>query len=196
MQHGMMAEKHVTLTKTYHKRRRLSHGSAQFNYNNTGNRNQAGRDITAAQESTYEGATQFFPLNNWDNLVRSNSFISGRGRPFDRYQNQFLNRKDDNYHRNGSTGTPLRGTWENNGGNPRSLSFPRQDPQPIRRYQPSRSSTPENLVFRRSTSQESGGFVPFEQRFPRTKDPPSSHAVRFTTTEDSINALSDLCPLN
>ena len=40
------------------------------------------------------------------------------------------------------------------------------------------------------------GFVPYEQRFPRTNDQSGSHAVRFTKREDSINVLSDLCPLN
>ena len=57
-------------------------------------------------------------------------------------------------------------------------------------------SAPDNSVFRRSNSQDSSGFVPYEQRFPRTNDQSGSHTVRFTTTDDSINALSDLCPLN
>ena len=154
------------------------------------------RDITDAQPSTYEGATPFYPRNNWGNPGRNNSFNPSRGRPFDRYQNQFTNRNDDNYHRNGSSGTPTRGTWQNIGTNPRSPSGPRQDPQPSQQYQPSRSSTPDNSVFRRSNSQESGGFVPYEQRFPQTNDQSSSHAVRFTTTDDSIHEVSDLCPLN
>ena len=59
-----MAEKRVTFTNDYNKRRGPSHGSGQFTYNNTGNRNQAGRDITDTQQSTYDGATQFHPRNN------------------------------------------------------------------------------------------------------------------------------------
>ena len=196
IQNGMMAEKRVTFTNDYNKRRGPSHGSSQFTHNKTGNRHQAGRDITDTRQPAYDGATQFHPRSNWGNPTRNNTFNSGRGRPFNRYQNQFVNRNDDNDYRNGSTGAPPRGTWQNFGNNPRSPPGPRRDPQQNRQYQPSRSSTPDNSVFQRSNSQESGGFVPYEQRFPRTNDQSGSHAVRFTTTEDSINVLFDLCPLN
>ena len=145
---------------------------------------------------TYDGTTQFHRRNICDNPARNNILNSARGQPFDRYQNQFVSRNDDNYHRNRSNGTPLRGTWQNIGTNPRSLSGPRGDPQPSRQCQPSRSRAPYISVFRQSNSQKSGSFVPYEQRFPRTNDQSGSHAVRFTITEDSINVLSNLCPLN
>ena len=192
----MTAEKRVTFTNDYNKRRGPSHGSGQFTYSNTGNRHQAGRHVTDTQQSTYDGATQFHPRSNWGNPTRNNTFNSGRGRPFNRHQNQFISRNDDNANRNGSTGASLRGNWQNIGGNPRYPSGPRRDAQQNRPYQPSRSSTPDISVFRGSNSQESGGFVPYEQRFPRTNEQSGSHVVRFTTTDDSINALSDLCPLN
>ena len=64
LQDGMMAEKRLTFTNDYNKRRGPSHGSGQFTYN-TRNRNQAGRDITDTQQSTYDGATQFHPRSNW-----------------------------------------------------------------------------------------------------------------------------------
>ena len=51
-----MAEKRVTFTNDYNKRRGPSHGYGQFTYGNTGNRHQAGRDITDTQQSTYDGA--------------------------------------------------------------------------------------------------------------------------------------------
>ena len=146
IQDGMMAEKRVTFTNDYNKRRGPSHGSGQFTYNNTGNRNQAGRADT--QQLTYDGATQFHPRNNWGNPPRYNTLNSGRGRPFNRYQNQFVSRNDDNEYRNGSSGAPSRGNWQNIGSNPRSPSGPRRDPQPSRQYPPSRSSTPDNSVFR------------------------------------------------
>ena len=196
VQDGMMAEERVTFTNDYDKRRGPSHRSGQFTYSNTGKRNQAGRDITDTQQSTYDGAAQFHPRSKWGNPTRNNTFNSGRGRPFNRYQNQFVSRHDENGYRSSSTGAPWRGTWQNIGSHPRSPSGPRRDPQPNRQYQPSLSSTPDNSVFRQSNSQESGGFVPYEQRFLRTNDQSSSHAVRFTITEHSINALSDLCPLN
>ena len=192
----MMVEKRVTFTNDYNKRRGPSHGSGQFTYNNTGNRHQTGKDITNTQQSTYDGATQFHTRSNWGNPTRNNTFNSGRGRPFNRYQNQFVCRNDENDYRNGSTGALSRGTWQNIGSNPRSPSGPRRDPQPSRQYQPSWSSTPDKSVFRRSNSQEAGEFVPSEQLFSRTNDQSGSHAVRFTTTEDSINVLADLCLLN
>ena len=164
VQDGMMAGKRVTFTNDYNKRRGPSHGSGQFTYNNDGNRNPAGRDITDTQQSTYDGAPQFHPRSNWGNPTKNNTFNSGRGRPFNRYQNQFTRRNDDNDYRTGNTGAPSGGTWPNIGTNPRSPSGPRQDPPQNRQYQPSRSSTPDNSVFRQSNSQESGGFVPYEQR--------------------------------
>ena len=151
----MMAEKRVTFTNDYNKRRGPCHGSDQFTYNSTGNRNQAGQDIPDTQQSTCDGATQFHPRNNWGNPTRNNTFNSGRGRPFNRYQNQFVRRNDDNDYRNGNTGAPSRGTWQNIGTNPRFPSGPRRDPQQNLQYQPLRSSTPDISVFRRSNSQES-----------------------------------------
>ena len=192
----MMAGKRVTFTNDYNTRRGPSHGSGQLSYNNSGSGNQAGRDIADTQQSTYDGATQFHPRSNWGNPIRNNTFNSGRGRPFNRYQNQFVSRNVEHDYRNGSTGAPSRGTWQNIGSNPQSPSGPRRDPQQSRQYQPSRSNTPVNSVFRRSNSHESGGFVPYEQRFSRTDDQSSPHAVQFTTTGDSINAISDICPLN
>ena len=191
-----MAEKRVTFTNDFKKRRGPSHGSGQFTYNNIGNRHQAGRDIADAQQSNYDGATQFHPRINRGNPTRNNTFNSGRGRPFNGYQNQFVSRKDDNDYRNGATGASSRGTWQNIASNLRSRSGPRRDPQPNRQYQPSRSSTHDNSVFRRSNIQESGGFVLYEQRFSRTNGQSDSPAVRFTTTEDSMIVLSDHCPLN
>ena len=192
----MMTEKRVTFTNDSNKRGGSSHGSGQFTYNNIGNRHQAGRDIPDTQQSTYDGATEYHPRSNCGNPPRNNIFNSGRGRPFNRYQNQFVNRNDDNDYRNSFTGAPSRRNWQNIGSNPRSLSGPRRYPQQNRQYQPSRSSTPDNLVVRRPNSQETGGIVPYEQRFPRTNEQSGSDAVRLTTTDDSINALSDLCPLN
>ena len=191
-----MAEKRVTFTNDHNKRRGPSHGSGQFTYSKTGNRHQAGRDITDTQQSTYNGATHFHPRSNWGNPTKNTTFNSGRQRPFNQYQNQFVSRNDDNDYRSGSTGALSRETWQNIGSDPRSPSGPRRDPQQNRQYQPSRSSTPDNSVFRQSNSQESGGFVPYEQRIPRTNEQSSYDAVRFTTTDDSINALSYLCPLN
>ena len=110
VQDGMMAEKRVTFTNEYYKRRGPSHWSGQFTYVKTRNRNQAETDIPDAQQSTCDGATKFRRRSNWDNTARNNTFNSDRGRSFDRYQNQFVSRRDANYHRNCSTAIPSRGT--------------------------------------------------------------------------------------
>ena len=96
VQDVIMAEKRVTFTNDYNKRGGPSHGSGQFTYSNTRNRHQAGRDTTDTQQSTYDGATQFHPGSNWGNPTKNNTFNFGRGRPFNRYQNQFASRDDDN----------------------------------------------------------------------------------------------------
>ena len=111
----MMAEKRVTFTNDYKKLRGPSHGSGEFTYNNTGNRHQAGRDITDTHQSTYDGTTHFHPRSIWGNPTRNNTFNSGGGRPFNRYQKQFVSRNDDNDDRNGSTGAPSKRTWQNIG---------------------------------------------------------------------------------
>ena len=180
----MMAEKRVTFTNDYNKSRGPSHGAGQFTYNKIENRQQAGRDILDTKQSTFDGATQFHPRSNWGNPPSNNTFNSGRGRPFNRYQSQFVNRNDDNDYKNGPTGTPSRRTCQNIGSNPHAPSGPRRDPQQNRQYQPSWSITPDNSIFRQSNSQESGGFVHYEQQFPRTIDQSGSHALRFTTTDD------------
>ena len=59
-----------------------------------------------------------------------------------------------------------------------------------------RNYQPNNPAFRRSDDQPTTSFTPYEQKFPQNNDRTSSNVVRFTTTDDTINELSDLCPLN
>ena len=73
-----MAQKRVTVTKDYNKRRGLSHGSEQFTYI-AGNRNQAGRDITDAQQSTYDGASTHAVIGvNLPEKFHSTLIVDGR----------------------------------------------------------------------------------------------------------------------
>ena len=39
-------------------------------------------------------------------------------------------------------------------------------------------------------------FTPYEQKFPQNNNQTASNVVRFTTTDNTINEISDLCPLN
>ena len=52
-----------------------------------------------------------------------------------------------------------------------------------------------NSAFRRSDNRPATDFASYEQKFPHNNQT-SSNVVRFTTTDDTINELSDLCPLN
>ena len=156
-----MAEKRVTFTNDYNKRPGPSNGSVQFTYNNIGNRHQAGRDIPDTQQSTYDGATQFHPRNNWGNPPRNNTFNSGRGdRSIDIRISSFTEMMTM------TIGTalpkPRREETDRTLGAIHVLLLVRdKDPQHNRKYQPSRSKTPNTLVFRRSKSQKTGGFGPY-----------------------------------
>ena len=52
-----------------------------------------------------------------------------------------------------------------------------------------------NSALHRSDNRPPTGFTPYEQKFPQNKNQTSSNVVRFTTIDDTINELSDLCPL-
>ena len=125
-----------------------------------------------------------------------NSFNSGSGWLFDWHQNQLANRNDDKYHRNFSTGSPIRGAWQIIETYPRSPSGQRRDPQQKQQYHSSRYSTPDISVFRRTSDQGPSEFVPYEQWIPLTNEQPSSNAVGVTTKDDSIIELSVHCPVN
>ena len=75
VQNRMTAEKSMTFRNNFNKHREPSHGSGQLSYNTTGSRNQIGGDINVAQQSTYEGATQFYPRNNWVIPLKRNRSI-------------------------------------------------------------------------------------------------------------------------
>ena len=62
-------------------------------------------------------------------------------------------------------------------------------------YRPPRNEQSNNLAFRRSDNRPTANFTPYEQKYPQNNQT-SSNVVRFTTTDDTINELSDLCPLN
>ena len=63
-------------------------------------------------------------------------------------------------------------------------------------YRQPRSDQPYNSAFRRSDNRPTTGFTPYEHKFPQNKNQTSSTVVRFATTDDTNNELSDLCPLD
>ena len=59
-----------------------------------------------------------------------------------------------------------------------------------------RSDQPKHYALRKSDNRFTTGFTPCEQEFPQNINQTSSDVVRLTTTDNAINELSDLCPLN
>ena len=59
-----------------------------------------------------------------------------------------------------------------------------------------KSYQPNNSAFRRSDSQPTTSYTPYEQKFPQNNNQTASNVLRFTTTDENFNELSDLCPLN
>ena len=55
--------------------------------------------------------------------------------------------------------------------------------------------TADNL-FRRSDNRPTTGFTPYEHKFPESNNHTSSNVVLLTTTDNTNNKISDLCPLN
>ena len=159
------AEKRVTFTQDYIKKRGPSHGSGQWNDNHSY------QPISYGQEN------------------------QSRGRLFDQRSDQFPNRNDGNRSISGNYNNQ-NGTWRNNGNFSRSPSGQGRDfsqgntfcrPQPIQ---------PRTSPFRRPDGNPTTGSPSNEQKFPQSNSQTSTNVVRFTTTDDCINELSELCPLN
>ena len=185
------AEKKVTFTQDYNRKRGPNHGSDQWargqdfqrrnqNYNNDGFR----RNSPANYQS-------FSPRSNF---ADGNDCPDNR-RSYDQRQNQPFNRNDGNRFRNGSFNNS-NGKWRNNGNFSRSPSTQsRNYPQNSLNCQ-SRSDWPNNSAFRRSDNRPTTSLTPYEQKFAQNNNQTASNVVRFTITDDTSNELSDLCPLN
>ena len=162
------AQKRVTFTQDFSKKRGPSHGSGQWNNNQN----------SSFRTSPYYGQDK-----------------QNRGRSFDRRSNQFLNRNDEHRSNDGNINNQS-GTWRNYGNFSRSPSGQGRDfsqgnsfrrPQPIQ---------PRNSQFRQPDGNPTTSSSSYEQKFPQSNNQTSTNVVRFTTTDDCINELSELCPLN
>ena len=63
-------------------------------------------------------------------------------------------------------------------------------------YRQQRRDQSNNSAFRRSDNQPTTGFTLYEQKIPQKKNQTSSNMFRLTTTDETINELSDLYPIN
>ena len=162
------AEKRVTFTQDYNKKRGPSHGSGQWNNN---------------QNSSYRPNSYYGQENQ------------NRGQFLDRRSDQFPNKNDGNRSNNGNFNSQS-GTWRNNENFSRSPSGQRRDLSQGNSFRRPQPFQPRNSPFRRSDANPITSSSSYEQKFPQSNNQTSTNVVRFTTTDDCINVLSDLCPLN
>ena len=184
------AEKKVTSTQDYHKNRGPDHGSEQWT---------RGQDFHRRNQNyNNDGPTRNFPTScrNFSprpNFVYENNYPNNR-RSYDQRPNQSFNRSDGNRSPNGSFNNQ-NDNRRNNGNLSRSPPNPRRDFSQNNSYRQPRGDQPNNSAFRRSDNRPTTSFTPYEQKFPQNNNQTSSNVVRFTITDDTINELSDLCPL-
>ena len=163
-----LPKKKVIFTQDYNKKRGPSHGSGQWNNN---------------PNSSYQTISYYGPDNQ--NL----------GRLFDRRSDQFPKRNDGNRSNNGNFNNQT-GTWRNNGNFsrwPSGQGWDFSQGNSFRRPQPFQH---RNSPFRRLEGNPTPSSSTYEQKFPQSNNQTSTNVVRFTTTDDCINELSDFCPLN
>ena len=130
--------------------------------------------------------------------LRPNSALGkinlNNGRSFDQLSNQSFNGKDGNTWRNESFNDQNR-NWGTNG----NFSIPHLLQEATchktnHTYNHGKIDLTILLFAESATKWHVASF--FEQKFPLDNNQISSNGVRFTTIDDSINELSDLCPLN
>ena len=185
LQKEATAEKKVTFTQDYNKKRGPSHGPGNW----------AGRnDNNGTMMSTPRSLTRghFRPSNQNSNDVRQNSTFERRN-----YPNKNNNRY--NYYR---TNSPYQSTqdqpknWGSNNNYSQSPSTSRHDSSFRDSRRQSRSNSPKPSVFNRFGNRDPSNNIPYDQKFPISNDGNQPNIVRFTTTNDEINELSGICPLN
>ena len=185
MQNEATAEKKITFTQDYNKRRRPSLGSGNRTSRNDGN---------GAMMSTPRSFTRgnFRPSNQNPNNFRQNR-SSERG--------DYTNNNNDRYN-DYRARSPYQSNqdkyrnWRSNNNYSRSPSMSRQEsPFTDFRNQP-RSNSPNLSVFNRFGNRDPSKNIPYDKKFPTSNDGNQPNVVRFTTTDDEINGLSGLCPLD
>ena len=181
------AERKVTFTQDYNKKRGADHGSEQWT---------RGQDFQRRnQDYNNDGPIRNFPTSYGSFSPRPNfayeNYHANNTGSFDQRPNQPFNTNDGNRSRNESFNN-LNGNWWNNGKFSRSPSTQRRDFSQNNSYCQPRSGQRNNSAFRRSDNQPTTGFTPYEHKFPQSNDQTSLNVVRFITTDDTIKELSDL----
>ena len=185
LQNEVTAEKKVTFTQDYNKRGGPSHGSGNWagRNDNNGAMMQTPRSFNRGnfrpndQNPNTSGQSGSFERRNYPN--------NNNGR-YNDYRARSPYQSDQEQSRN----------WGNNSNYSRSPSTSRQNPSfTDSRGQP-RSNSPNPSVFNRFGNRDPSNNISYEKKFPTSNNSNQPNVVRFTTTDDEINELSGLCPLN
>ena len=185
MQNVAKAEKKVTFTQDYDKRRGPSHGSGNWTGRN---------DDNGALMSTRGSLTRgnFRPSNQ-------NPYNFKQNRPFERrdYTNNNSNRYKNYRSRSQyQSDQDQSKNWGSNNNYSQSPSTSRQDSSFTDSRRQPRLNSPNPSVFKRLGNQDPSNKLSYEKKFPISNDCNQPNAVRFTTTDDEIKGLLGLCPLN
>ena len=185
------AEKKVTFTQEYNKKREPDHGSEQWT---------RGQDFQRRNQNFIRDRFRRSSPSAYQKSSPRPNFAYGNNHPnngssYDQGQNYSFDRKDRNRSRN-EFFNYQNGNWRNNGNFSCSPSTPRRDFPQNKSYRQPRSNQFNNSAFRRSDNRPTTGFTTYEQKFPQNNNQASPNMVRFTTTDDTINELSDFCLLN
>ena len=183
LQNEATAEKEVTFTQDYNKRRGPSHGSGSW----TGRNDNNGTMMSFPRSFTRE---KLRPTNQNPNNSRQN-------RPFKRrdHPNKNKNRYNDN-----KANSPYQSDqdqsryWGSNNNYSRSPPTSRQSSSFTDFRRQPRSNSPSPSVFNRFGNRDPSNNIPYK-KIPFSNDSNQPNVVRFSTTDDEINELSGLCPL-
>ena len=185
LQNESTAEKKVTFTQDYNKRRGPSHGSGNW----------AGRN-------DHNGALMSTPRSFNRGSFRPNTQnhnTSGQSGSFERRDYPTNNNDRYNDYRARSPYQSDQGqprNWGNNNNYSRSPSMSRQNSYLTDSRGQPRSNSPNPSVFNRFGNRDPSNNISYEKKFPTSNNSNQPNEVRFTTTDDEINELSGLCPLN
>ena len=184
LQNEATAEKMVTFTQDYNKKRGPSHGSGNWTRRN---------DDNGAMMSTPRSFTtgNFRSSNQMSTNFRQNRPFERRDYPKNKnnrymeYRANSLYQSDQDQSRN----------WRSDNNYSRSPSTSRQESSFINSRNQPRSNWPKPSVFNRFGNRDSSNNITYK-KFPTSNKGIQPNVVRFTTTDDEIFELSGLCPLN
>ena len=185
LQNEATAGKKVTFIQDYNKRRGPSHGCGNW----TGRNDNNGTMMSTPRSFT---RGNFRPSNQ-----NPNNFQQHRSSERTDYTDNNNDRCDDYrarspYHSNQDKPR----NWGSNNNFSRSPSMSRQDSSFTDSRNQPRSNSPNSSVFNGFGNQNPSNNISYEKKFPTSNNGPPPNVVRFTTTDDEINELSGLCPLN